>query len=78
MPCNTWEEVAGKKCEMCGGYATHYYGNKLICCDCHGGYLCSQKEAKEEHERIILERDDKNYKKDEKYRNPFSGEIEKF
>lgn len=76
MPCSTWEEVAGKKCQQCGGYATHYYGDILICCECHGGHLVSQKDAKIEHERIIMKRDDENLRR-KKYKDPFSGKIEK-
>ena len=63
MPCSTWEEVAGKKCERCGNWATHYYGKVLMCCECHGGYLVTQEEAEKEHEKIILREDDKFHKK---------------
>jgi hypothetical protein len=76
MPCSTWG--GGKKCEICSGYATHYYKNRLICCDCHGGYLCSQKDAKREHEHIILKRDDGDHKRIRKNEVDFSDEIEIF
>jgi hypothetical protein len=58
MPCSTWKEVAGKRCSQCNGYATHYYGNTLLCCDCHGGFLVSQREAKRAHETVIMHEDD--------------------
>jgi hypothetical protein len=70
MPCSIWEEVAGKRCESCGGYATHYYGNVLLCCECHGGYLVSHDEAKRQHERILT-------KDDDLFHNKFSDEINK-
>lgn len=72
VPCSTWEEVAGKRCGQCGGYATHYYRDILTCCDCHGGRLVSQADAKREHERIIIEKDHKIHEK-KRQTDPFSG-----
>lgn len=67
MPCDTWEDVAGHKCNNCGGYATHFYGSHgAICCDCHGGCLVSQSDAKREHERIIIEKDHKDHEEKRK------------
>lgn len=64
MPCDTWEAIAGHRCNGCDGYATHFYGSYgPICCQCHGGHLVSQKDAKREHERVILEKDDEESKK---------------
>lgn len=37
MPMTPWSEMIGKHCQMCGGPATHYYGNMIICCCCHVG-----------------------------------------
>lgn len=57
MPVTGWEEVAGKPCQMCGGPATHFYGDVVICCDCHvgevGGGLFSRDQAEEEHKRVL-------------------------
>jgi len=53
MPCDPWEQVAGEKCDMCGGYATHIYGVNYLCCECHGGCLVTQKEAKKMHEKFL-------------------------
>lgn len=79
MPCDTWKSIAGHRCSGCGGYATHFYGSYgAICCDCHGGYLVSQKDAKIEHERIILLRDDEDHKKIRGNEVDFSDEIEVF
>jgi len=79
MPCDTWENVAGKVCNGCGGYATHFYGSYgAICCQCHGGYLVSPKDAKIEHERVILERDDENHKKIRKGERGSLDEIDLF
>jgi hypothetical protein len=47
----SWEDIAGEKCADCGGYATHHYGNVPVCCQCHGGNMITQEEAKAEHER---------------------------
>lgn len=79
MPCDTWEDVAGKKCNGCGGYATHFYGSYgPICCDCHGGYLVSQKEAKKEHEYVILNKDDEEFQKKRKKELDSLDEIDLF
>ena len=37
MPVTLWDEIVGYNCEACGGPATHWYGAKPICCDCHAG-----------------------------------------
>ena len=35
---NSWSEVVGQMCESCNRVlATHIYGGKAICCECHGG-----------------------------------------
>jgi hypothetical protein len=79
MAYDTWEDVAGHKCSGCGKYATHFYGSYgAICCDCHGGYLVSQKDAKKEHERVILKQDDEDHKKIRKNEVDFPDEIEEF
>jgi hypothetical protein len=60
MPMSSWEDVAGKTCEICGNPATHYYGWTLICCDCHvgekDGGLFTKEQAQEEHTRILIRR----------------------
>jgi hypothetical protein len=60
MMMSTWEEVAGKLCEICGGPATHYYGNSIICCSCHvgekDGGIYTAAQAAEAHARILAER----------------------
>lgn len=35
MPITPASEVEGKKCEICGGGATHIYGDMYVCCQCH-------------------------------------------
>lgn len=37
MPISEWDEMKGLYCLSCGGPATHYYGNTILCCDCHAG-----------------------------------------
>lgn len=49
MPMTPWEDIVGEKCSQCGGYATHWYGYSPLCCDCHGGKIISQEEAKIVH-----------------------------
>lgn len=68
---STWREIAGKDCDRCGGYATHYHHGKPVCCNCHGVGCISQKIAKKEHERVLLERDDLFHKKLDKKLNSF-------
>jgi hypothetical protein len=48
MPVTAWSEVVGHKCQICGLWATHIYGDIYICCDCHtgGGGLVTQEEAR--------------------------------
>jgi hypothetical protein len=57
MPMSAWSEVAGKPCQICGGYATHYYGDMIICCDCHVGEkdtgLYTQEQARDEHYKYL-------------------------
>lgn len=57
MPVSTWREVVGKKCQICGGTATHYYGDMLICCGCHvgekDGGLFTEAEAQEAHAEYL-------------------------
>lgn len=52
-----WKDVAGKACELCDKPATHYYGDMLICCECHGGGLVSHEEAEKEHAKVLAERE---------------------
>lgn len=66
MPMDTWDAVAGKSCEViigygmrsCGNPATHYYGAKLICCQCHDpmGGLFTPEQAQKEHDRVLARR----------------------
>ncbi len=55
-----WEDVAGLACQICGGPATHYYGDVLICCGCHigdkDGGIYTEEQAKEWHAKILSER----------------------
>jgi len=37
MPATMWSEIVGRKCDICGKWATHWYGGGPICCDCHVG-----------------------------------------
>ena len=53
MPLTPWIDVLGYRCVSCGAYATHWYGNVTVCCQCHGGDLVSQEEARRMHERGI-------------------------
>jgi hypothetical protein len=55
MPMTPWPEVIGKRCHACGGYATHIYGDIYLCCDCHGGFIISQEEARRVHETGVLD-----------------------
>jgi hypothetical protein len=55
MPLTPWIEILGYACERCGGYATHWYGPLALCCDCHGGNLVSQEEARRQHEGVPAE-----------------------
>jgi hypothetical protein len=32
-----WDEIVGYTCLYCGKWATHFYGNVPICCECHIG-----------------------------------------
>ena len=48
-----WKKVAGKKCDGCGGYATHIHGVNVLCCECRGGYLVTQEEARKMHEKTL-------------------------
>lgn len=57
MPVTFWSEVPrGQKCEIteCTNYATHYFGDVWICCDCHacgeGFGLIAAEDAKAVHE----------------------------
>jgi hypothetical protein len=48
-----WVDIIGYRCITCGGYATHWDGVMALCCDCHGGGLVSQDEARIMHEQGI-------------------------
>lgn len=37
MPVTLWKDIIGYNCGICGGSATHWYGNVPLCCDCHAG-----------------------------------------
>jgi hypothetical protein len=50
MPLTPWIDVLGYRCVQCGGFATHWYGHVTVCCQCHGGDLVSQDEARRMHE----------------------------
>lgn len=54
MPMTSWEDIYGEKCIECGKLATHFYGNTILCCQCHGGNLVSAEETMYEHKRIRL------------------------
>lgn len=45
MPATSWGEIKGQICYICGAAATHFYGFVPICCQCHGGNICSVEEA---------------------------------
>ena len=32
-----WDDIVGYTCIYCGHWATHWYGDVPICCDCHIG-----------------------------------------
>jgi hypothetical protein len=51
MPLTLWRDIIGERCDGCGGYATHWYGAVPLCCQCHGGDLVSQEEARRKHEQ---------------------------
>lgn len=56
MPMSSWEEVAGKRCSMCKtNWATHWYFGRLLCCECHGGYICTNEQASEMHDKVLKE-----------------------
>lgn len=64
MPATLWSDIIGYNCQICGGFATHFYGSMAICCDCHVGGdedtgeplegLTSQYMAATEHLPAIL------------------------
>lgn len=61
MPVSTWDEVAGLQCKVgdCRNPATHIYGGRYICCQCHdpdGGGLISPEEARRAHEEVARRR----------------------
>ena len=60
MPMSTWEEVAGLACQVCGGPATHFYGDMVICCGCHvgepDGGIYNAQQARQEHARVLIQR----------------------
>jgi hypothetical protein len=58
MPMTPWEAVIGHRCASCGGYATHIYGDIYLCCQCHGGDIISQAEARKVHEEGPLPPED--------------------
>lgn len=33
----SWDDIVGYTCTQCGHWATHWYGETPICCDCHTG-----------------------------------------
>ena len=63
MPVTLWKDVPrGQLCEMptglntsCENYATHYYGVHWYCCNCHGGCIVSQEDARVYHEGTAKE-----------------------
>jgi hypothetical protein len=57
MPMTLWSEIAGHRCSMCDGPATHFYGNTTLCCECHIGMPDEgvRPQTKEELEKIHAE-----------------------
>ena len=50
------DEFYGRRCDECGKLATHYYGNTVLCCQCHGGEILSEEETEEWHESYTKEK----------------------
>ena len=50
MPATDWRDVVGSLCCECGRPATHIYGGKPLCCQCHGGNVVSIEEARRQHD----------------------------
>ncbi|MCK5610509.1 hypothetical protein KAR91_52030 [Candidatus Pacearchaeota archaeon] len=51
MPMTPMHEIYGHKCYKCSGYATHFYCDRAICCDCRGeGGVVTQAEMHKYYE----------------------------
>ena len=55
MPVTRWHEIAGEKCNQCGKWATHWYGLTALCCECHGGHICTQEQAEVAHTQEAID-----------------------
>lgn len=71
MPVTPWKEIAGHKCQLCKGWATHFYGGLAICCDCHLGEVgaggMSQEFLQQMHDAYSKETIDDNAKIDQDF-----------
>jgi len=41
MPATQWADIVGYRCKNCNAWASHWYGEIPLCCQCHGGNICS-------------------------------------
>ena len=55
MPMTAWDTMQGLSCGECGKPASHYWGTKPICCQCHGGNIFSEQETRKAHEEMDSE-----------------------
>ena len=60
MPMTTWNEIAGEVCAICELPASHFYGGLPICCQCHGGNICTVEETAKKNPTAFVpkEKDD--------------------
>ena len=54
MPMTSPEDIKGEHCDQCGKWASHFYGNIPLCCQCHGGGIWTEKETRNWQEDSIL------------------------
>jgi len=47
MPATPWGEINGELCVVCSAPASHFYFGAPLCCQCHGGNICTQEETEE-------------------------------
>jgi hypothetical protein len=59
MPVTEWDDIRGHRCDLCGNWATHWWADRPICCDCHAGKglgLVSAAEAARHNGEVPHER----------------------
>lgn len=54
MPVTNWKDIKGELCIYCHKPASHFYGCVPVCCQCHGGHLCTAEETAQKNERAML------------------------